>query len=508
VFFPNSPHKRRPSLDERCECFASGLDPGFLSGRQIDKKTMRLKNTSTYAIPEKISPSIFRAYDIRGIVEEHLTPDVVHAIALAIGTKAQLRHQKSMIIARDGRLSSPILSAALSLGLLESGLDVIDIGVVPTPVLYFATHLLGTNSGVMLTGSHNPKNYNGLKIILEGFALDEKEIQALHQCVKKRDFILGNGAKIEKDVVPAYIARITQDVKLAKPLKVVIDAGNGVTASIAPRLFQALGCDVVELFCEMDGLFPNHHPDPSVAENLKDLQKAVVAHHADIGLAFDGDGDRLGVVTDQGHIIWPDRQMMLFAQDVLSRQPQSQILFDVKCTQHLGRIIEKANGIPVMWKTGHSFIKSKMREVGASLAGEMSGHIFFKERWYGFDDGLYAGARLLEILSKSHVSSDAIFKTFPDSFITPEIKIPLSDDRKNTFMSAFLKNTTFDGAEINTIDGLRADFKNGWGLVRLSNTTPCLTLRFEADNEKNLADIQHLFKEKLLKIDNHLDIPF
>lgn len=463
---------------------------------------------SKYTIPEKISADIFRAYDIRGLTTENLTPDVVYAIALAIGVEAQHRNQKQIVIARDGRLSSPTLILALTAGLLESGCNVIDIGLAPTPVLYFATYFFSTQSGVMLTGSHNPRDYNGLKIVLGGLALVESDIQKLYQRITKRDFVSGAGTYSEKDISTDYIERIAGDVILKKPLKIVIDAGNGAAGEIAPRLFHRLGCEVITLFCDIDGQFPNHHPDPSDEKNLRDLQQAVLKHQADLGLAFDGDADRLGVVTNLGETIWPDRQMMLFAEDILSRHPGAEILFDVKCTRYLASIIEAAGGKALMWKTGHSLIKSKMREIGAPLAGEMSGHIFFKERWYGFDDGLYAGARLLEILSHDVHSSSDVFNTFPDSVITPELKIPIADERKNAFMEKFIQSVHFDGARINTIDGLRADFENGWGLVRLSNTTPCLTLRFEANNEESLAHIQTLFRERLLSIDNQLAIPF
>jgi phosphomannomutase/phosphoglucomutase len=467
-----------------------------------------MTTTSLYSHPKQISTSIFRAYDIRGIVAQYLTADVVHSIGLAIGSEAQARDQKQLVIARDGRLSSPLLIAALRDGLLASGCDVIDIGMVPTPVLYFATHSLQTDSGVMLTGSHNPGDYNGLKIVLNGSALVEKDIQALYQRVTLRDFVFGEGTLTQKDISAEYIARIAQDVKIARPLKIVIDAGSGVAGEIAPRLFRHLGCEVIELYCEVDGNFPHHHPDPSDTKNLYDLQQAVLKHRADIGLAFDGDGDRLGVITHSGEIIWPDRQMMLFASDILTRQPGAEIIFDVKCTRDLAHIIQKAGGKPLMWKTGHSLIKSKMRETGAPLGGEMSGHIFFKERWYGFDDGLYAGARLLEILSHDSRGSGEIFKSFPDSVNTPELKILLSDERKTAFMADFIRDVKFEGASINTIDGLRADFEYGWGLVRLSNTTPCLVLRFEADNEKNLGKIQTLFRERLLQVDRDLVLPF
>ena len=433
---------------------------------------MEISNSLPYAIPAQLSRDIFRAYDIRGIVDTELTPNVVYAIGLAIGARMTLCQQKKIIIARDGRLSSPALIQALSAGLLQSGMEIVDIGIVPTPLLYYATHLLNTTSGVMLTGSHNPSDYNGLKIVFNGIALDESEIQILYQTILARDFIFGTGTINQQDIISTYISCVTKKIQLSKALKIVIDAGNGVTGKIAPQLFRALGCEVIELFCEVDGAFPNHHPDPSVEKNLLDLQKAVISHQADVGLAFDGDGDRLGVITNEGEIIWADRLLMLFAQDVLSRQPNAEILFDVKCTRYLADVIKKAGGKPIMWKTGHSFIKSQMRKIDSPLAGELSGHIFFKERWYGFDDGMYAGARLLEILSKDPRRMHEIFQEFPDSVHTPEIKIFLTDDKKSIFMAEFIKQAHFDHAVVNTIDGLRADFEMGWGLVRLSNTTP------------------------------------
>ncbi|HVV68671.1 MAG TPA: phosphomannomutase/phosphoglucomutase [Gammaproteobacteria bacterium] len=461
-----------------------------------------------YTIPKQIPQDIFRAYDIRGIVDESLTPDTVYAIGLAIGAEAEACGQKQLVVARDGRLSGPTLVAALIQGLRDSGRHLIDIGVVPTPVLYFATHWLKTHSGVMLTGSHNPVNYNGLKIVLNNETLSEDKIQQLYQRVVQGDFIWGDGTVEHKNIVSDYIERIASDVHLSRPMKIVIDAGNGVAGGIAPLLFKRLGCEVIELFCDVNGHFPNHHPDPSVIENLQDIQQAVLAHKADVGLAFDGDGDRLGVVTDQGKVIWPDRQMMLFAQDVLSRHKGAEIIFDVKSTQHLPKVIEKAGGKPLMWKTGHSLLKAKMHERGAPLAGEMSGHIFFKERWYGFDDGLYVGARLLEILSRNTESSSVVFNALPDSVNTPELKLFLKEAEKAPFMQKFIETAHFENGTINTLDGLRVDFTDGWGLVRLSNTTPCLTLRFEGVNEDSLRRIEALFREKLLAVDNQLQLPF
>lgn len=461
-----------------------------------------------YTVPLNIQQEIFRAYDIRGVVDDALTPDVVYALGLAIGSEAIVRGQKQVVIARDGRLSGPDLSKALAQGLSETGIDLIDIGMVPTPVLYFAAHELKTNSGVMLTGSHNPVNHNGLKIVLGAETLAESDIQNLYQRILHKQFISGQGKLEHKDITQSYINRIAGDISLKRPLKVVIDAGNGVTGLVAPQLFRQLGCEVVEIFCEVDGHFPHHHPDPTVPENLRDLQQAVLSHHADLGLAFDGDGDRLGVVTDCGTMIYPDRFMMLFAQDVLARNPGAEIIFDVKCSRYLPLIITKAGGKPLMWKTGHSLIKAKLRERGALLAGEMSGHIFFKERWYGFDDGLYAGARLLEIVSQNSLNVNEIFARLPNSVNTPELKLPLSDDQKVKFMQKLLANSCFEGGKINTIDGLRVDFADGWGLVRMSNTTPYLVLRFEADDQASLERIQNRFREQMLAIDKELALPF
>jgi phosphomannomutase/phosphoglucomutase len=462
-----------------------------------------------YTLSPTIPQSVFRAYDIRGIVTDQLTPDMVYTIGLALGAEAEARGQKHLVVARDGRLSGPILFAALTRGLMDSGRHLIDIGIVPTPVLYFATHWLKTQSGVMLTGSHNPSNYNGIKTILNGKTLAEQDIQNLYQRIVQRHFIYEDGGTIEsKDICQDYIERIASDVKLDRPLKIVVDAGNGVTGKLAPLLFRRLGCEVIEKFCEIDGHFPNHHPDPSVMANLQDLQQTVLSQHADVGLAFDGDGDRLGMVTDQGKIIWPDRQMMLFARDILSRLPGAEIIFDVKSSRYLPQVISQAGGKPLMWKTGHSLLKAKLHERGAPLAGELSGHIFFKERWYGFDDGLYAGARLLEILSHDSRSADQVFAALPDSINTPELKAPLAEDKKIAFMQQLIRDAVFPNAELNTIDGLRVDFADGWGLVRVSNTTPCLTIRFEADDEAALARIQERFRAQLLAVDQHLVLPF
>ncbi len=457
----------------------------------------------------KVPASIFKAYDIRGIVDETLNEEVVYNIGRAIGSEAQARHQKGVVVARDGRLSGELYVAALTRGLRDTGRDVIDVGMVPTPLLYFATHHLGTGSGVMVTGSHNPANYNGFKMVLGDETLAEEAIQGLRHRIEQDDYYIADEGKYRAlDIIPDYVARVVGDIKLPGRLKVVVDCGNGVAGVLAPALFRKLGCDVIELFCDVDGNFPNHHPDPGQPENLKDMIAAVKADGADLGFAFDGDGDRLGVVDGRGHVIWPDRQMMLYAADVLSRHPGAEIIYDIKCTNHLGRVIEAHGGKAQMWKTGHSLIKAKMKESGALLAGEMSGHIFFKERWYGFDDGLYTGARLLEILTASDVTPDELFATLPEAFSTPELQVKMVEGAHHAFIKRFLAEVSFDDGELTTIDGMRVDFDDGWGLVRASNTTPCLVIRFEADSEASLKRIQGLFKAAMLSISSDLELPF
>lgn len=456
-----------------------------------------------------MDPSIFRSYDIRGIVDETLTEEAVFFIGKAVASLALEQGECEMAIARDGRLSSPRLATLLCDGILSTGCNVVDLGMAPTPLLYYATHVLDTRSGIMLTGSHNPSDYNGLKMVVKGTTLAEDEITGLHQRILEKRFATGSGVRREFNIVERYINHIVGDVYLTYPLKIVVDAGNGVTGKIAPALFRALGCEVHELFCEIDGSFPNHHADPSQVENLQDLIKAVKEHEADIGLAFDGDGDRLGVVTSKGEIIWPDRLLMLFAKAILSEQPHSKIIFDVKCTTHLATLILALKGEPIMWKTGHSFIKAKLAETDAQLAGEMSGHFFFKHRWFGFDDALYAGARLLEILSQQQEDSDTVFANIPNSINTPELKVLVKDEEKFDLMRALISNADFkDAKDIMTIDGLRVNFKHGWGLVRPSNTTPCLILRFEATNQGILEEIQTLFRHWMLGVKPELVLPF
>ncbi len=439
-------------------------------------------------------PGIFKSYDIRGVVDVELKPEHVRAIGQAIGSEARDRGRATVVIARDGRLSGPGLLEALSAGLTASGCDVINIGLVPTPLLYFATLAFETGSGVMLTGSHNPPQYNGLKILLGEETLSGPQITALYQRLAENRLRTGPGKSRAADIRQTYLDRILGDVRLARPLKVVLDCGNGATGEIAPALFRALGCSVTTLFGDIDGRFPNHHPDPSQPENLKDLQKRVVADGADVGLAFDGDGDRLAVVAPDGDIIWPDRQLILFARDVLSRHPGGQILYDVKCSRALDEAIREAGGRPLMWKNGHSVIKARIRQGDVLLAGEMSGHLFFKERWTGFDDGLYAGARLLELLAKSPVSPAALFAALPNTVNTPEIQIPVAES-PHALVDLLIRAARFPDAKVTTIDGLRVDFPDGFGLIRASNTTPILVLRFEGTTQSALERIQSRFRE-------------
>ncbi|NMT62449.1 phosphomannomutase/phosphoglucomutase [Marinobacter orientalis] len=448
----------------------------------------------------EVSDTIFRAYDIRGIVGETLTPDIVTVIGRAIGSEAIARGVDSLCVGYDGRHSSPELADALARGIMATGCNIIHVGAVPTPVLYFATHELGTGSGVMVTGSHNPANYNGLKIMVGGETLSGDAIQKLLQRIRTGDFASGHGAQSSEDVRRAYLDRIVGDIAVAAPLKVVLDAGNGIAGELAPLLIEELGCEVIPLYCEVDGNFPNHHPDPGKPENLADLIERVKAEGADIGLAFDGDGDRLGVVTNTGRIIWPDRLLMLFARDVVSRNPGADVLYDVKCSRRLPAVISEAGGRPVMWKSGHSLMKKKMKETGALLAGEMSGHIFFGERWLGFDDGLYSAARLLEILGIEDRHCDEVFEDFPEDISTPELSVEVSDDTKFELMERLAEEGSFGDANISTIDGIRVEYTDGWGLCRASNTTPALVLRFEAETVEALERIKGVFREQLQKV--------
>jgi phosphomannomutase/phosphoglucomutase len=455
-----------------------------------------------------LPPEIFKAYDIRGIVGKTLTPAIVERIGQAIGSEARERGQTSVIVGRDGRLSGPELIAALGRGIAKAGCDVIDIGRVPTPLVYFATFHLGTSSGVAVTGSHNPPDYNGLKMVIAGETLSGEAIQALRRRILNNDLKTGQGKLTQADVRETYLARVTSDVKLARKLRVAVDCGNGVAGELAPQLLRRLGCDVTELFCEIDGNFPNHHPDPAHPENLQDLIKTVTKGGYDLGLAFDGDGDRLGVVSPDGSIIWPDRQLILYARDVLSRNPGAEIIYDVKCSRTVGEAIRAAGGRATMWMTGHSFIKKKLKETGAALAGEMSGHTFFKERWYGFDDGLYTAARLLELLSRDARAPKDVFAALPNTVNTPELHLKLAEGEHYALIKELVAKANFPDAKVTTIDGLRADFVDGFGLVRASNTTPVLVFRFEGDNAAALERIQGQFRALVAGTRPGLKLPF
>lgn len=451
--------------------------------------------------------SIFRAYDIRGVVGDTLTEAGVQQIGQAIGSEAAARGDQTVVVGRDGRLSGPTISAALIRGIRAAGVDVIDVGMVPTPVLYFAAILLeGTRSGVMVTGSHNPPDYNGLKIVLAGETLHGQSITDLHRRIVENDLATGEGGLREQDVNQAYLTRILDDVKLNRPLKVVVDCGNGVAGYIAPGLIEQLGCDVIPMYCEVDGNFPNHHPDPGKPANLVDMIAKVKETGADLGLAFDGDGDRVGVVTQTGQMIYPDKLMMLFAEDVCQRNPGAKIIFDVKCTGNLATVIEQAGGEAEMWQTGHSLIKARMKATGAALAGEMSGHIFFKERWFGFDDGLYGAVRLLEILAASGQDADSLFAQYPEDISTPELNIQVTDENKFELVRRLAEEGQFGDGNINQIDGIRVDYTDGWGLCRASNTTPVLVLRFEGKTEQALDRIRSTFVDELEKIQPGLEL--
>ena len=438
------------------------------------------------------SPAIFKAYDIRGIVPSTLNEDVALNLGRAFGMAAKAKGQSVVAVGRDGRLSGPAISAALMAGLVEVGIEVIDVGAVTTPILYFAAATL-CQSGIQVTGSHNPKDYNGFKMVLAGKAIYGEEIQGLRRAMDEQVWTAAPGGSIrQEDVLPAYTQRIVGDIRLARPMKIVVDSGNGIAGASAPAIFRAIGCEVTELFSEVDGNFPNHHPDPSKPDNLRDVINALKSGDAELGLAFDGDGDRLGIVTKDGENIFPDRQMMLFAQDVLSRVPGAPILFDVKCTQRLAPAIEAAGGTAVMYKTGHSLIKARMKELDSPLGGEMSGHIFFKERWFGFDDGTYAGCRLLEILSKN-ADPSAVLNALPTSFSTPELNVSCEEGephRLTAELQALAQEAFSAPAQLSTIDGLRVDWPDGFGLIRASNTTPVLVLRFEGHTQEAMHRIE------------------
>ena len=459
-----------------------------------------------------ISPAIFKAYDIRGVVDETLDDDVARLIGLAFGAAARRAGRHEAVVGRDGRLSGPRLSSALSDGIRQAGVDVVDIGQVPTPVVYFATAELGNGTGVAVTGSHNPPNYNGFKMVVAGSALYGDAITGMRAEIEtgavQSARVATPGSLKQADLIERYIRRITSDTRLARPMKIAIDCGNGVAGALAPRLFRALGCEVTELFCDVDGTFPNHHPDPAHPENLQDLIRCLSETDAEIGIAFDGDGDRLGVVTKSGSIIFPDRQLMLFAADVLSRNPGAEIIYDVKCSRNVARWVREHGGRPTMWRTGHSLIKARLKETGAPFAGEMSGHLFFTERWYGFDDGLYAAARLLEILSR-YADPGAVLEGLPDSISTPELQLTTAEGENHALVERMKREARFPGAtEIITIDGVRVEYPDGFGLARPSNTTPVVVLRFEADTAEALSRIQAIFRTEILRLRPDSVLPF
>jgi phosphomannomutase/phosphoglucomutase len=455
-----------------------------------------------------VPAEIFRTYDIRGVVSRSLTPPLVREIGRALGTLGRSRGAPAFAVCRDGRLSGPELVAALTEGLNAAGADVIDIGMAPTPLAYFAAHHLGTGSCVAVSGSHNPPQYNGLKMVVAGETLYGEQIQELRRTIEKGAFAYGAGRRTTAEVLDAYVERIAGDVKLARPFHIAVDCGNGVAGMLAPRLYRRLGCEVTELFCEVDGNFPNHHPDPAQPENLRDLIQTLKTGSAELGLAFDGDGDRLGVVTKDGENIFADRQLMLLARDVLQRNPGAEIIYDVKSTRLLAPWIERHGGKPTIWKTGHSLIKAKLKESGALLAGEMSGHTFFKERWYGFDDALYGGARLLEVLAKEP-DANAALKNLPNAPSTPEIHWQLEEGEPHRLVAKLQASKPFAGAErVLTIDGVRVEYADGFGLARASNTTPVIVIRFEADNATALERIKKEFRAALQPLKPNAPLPY
>jgi phosphomannomutase/phosphoglucomutase len=455
-----------------------------------------------------ISPDIFRAYDIRGIVGRGLDAHSVKLIGQAIGSEARDLGQHTLITGADARISSPELAEALQAGILASGCNVIDIGVVPTPLLYFATHTLSSPSGVMLTGSHNPRDYNGVKMVLKQRALADNQITRLYDRIVGKELAKGKGKRTTHDILPAYLERVALGVPLSRRFRVAIDCGNGITGAVAPQLFEKLGCEVLRLYCEVDGNFPNHHPDPTRAANLRDLQTLVFEKGCDIGIAFDGDGDRLGIVTGDGNIVDADHMLLAFAMDILLDNPGARIVYDVKSSHHLGHVISAFGGSGVMCKSGHSYVKQKLHETEALLGGEFSSHIFFKHRWYGFDDGMYAAARFLELMDKYQASAQDLLERMPASFSTPELFIPVTEQEKFAVMEQLVAGLRFDSGNLNYLDGIRADFAHGWGLVRASNTTPSLVLRFEADSESELAAIQADFRSRLAVLLPGLALPF
>ena len=458
------------------------------------------------SIPQQIPGSIFRAYDIRGVVDEELTYETVRLISQTIGSEALDNGIDSLLVGFDGRLSSPTLSHAVVEGILASSCNVVELGMIPTPLLYFATHTTEFTSGVMLTASHNPANYNGLKVVFKQTCLAENQIQKIRERVETRQLRVGSGRSSTLDVSQSYIEDVSTRIQLPRPLRLVVDCGNAVPAVIAPRLFERLGCDVLPLYCEIDGNFPNHHPDPTIPQNLQSLAECVISHEADLGIAFDGDGDRLGIVSNLGEFVDADRILMLLTEHIAPRYPSAPIVFDVKCSTHLAELISKAGATPIMHRSGHSFMKQKMQETSAPLGGEYSAHIFIKDGWFGYDDGIYAAARIVEILSSKECTSSELFARYEKSISTNEIKVAVDESSKFQLIDRLLELAEFPGARLITLDGLRVEFQDGWGLVRASNTSPAILLRFEADSVERLQAIKGEFKALLAQADKNLDV--
>lgn len=473
----------------------------------MQDKSIKSTQQKTYR-QIQVPLAVFKAYDIRGIIGKELYENSFYSIGLAISYYLSKLHRQKIVLAHDGRLSSPILALALKKGLLDSGIDVFDLGMITTPMMYFATHTIGIDSGLMVTGSHNPINYNGIKIVLAGKTLMQEDIRILYTMIAEGKRVNGHGKEIELDIMEKYEKRIVSDMQIKRSLKIVVDCGNGTAGLVAPQVLEELGCKVIPLYCDIDGRFPNHHPDPAIEANLVDLKNEVIAQKADLGFAFDGDADRLGLVTNTGEIIHPDRLMMLYARELLASCPGGVIVFDVKCSNNLTTMIKDAGGIAIMCPSGHSIVKDVMKKEGAILAGEMSGHLFFKNRWYGFDDALYSACRLLEIITSSELTINEQFKLIPDSLVTPELKIAMADDKKFVFMRRFSEAAKFPRAQIITIDGVRVEFATSWGILRASNTTPCLVARFEAVDKESLLHIQQLFKTQILLLEPNLALPF
>ena len=492
--------------DEQDESGSAGMEPEPETAAARERPEATPTETKEHGV--QLDSGIFRAYDIRGVVGETLNEDIAHQIGQAVGTLALQREASPVAVARDGRLSGPDLSQALQAGIQSTGCDVVDIGAAPTPVLYFAAHEAGSGSGVAVTGSHNPPDYNGFKIMIGGDTLSGDEIKNCYRLIRDGELASGEGSREQREMLETYRQRVKNNIQVSKDLKVVVDCGNGIAGVVAPDVLRDVGAEVFALFDEVDGTFPNHHPDPSEPANLKELKSAVKMLQADLGLAFDGDGDRLGIVTADGEMIYPDRAMILFARDLLERDPGATVIYDVKCSGHLPQAIEEAGGKPLMWKTGHSLVKAKMKEVGAPLAGEMSGHFFFGEPWYGFDDAIYAAAKLLQILADMPGTPTEILNGLPNSVSTPELKVQMQEGETFRFIQAFREQSDFTDGEVSNIDGVRVDWPYGWGLVRSSNTTPVLVLRFDADSAENLEKIKDTFRRQMLAVDDSLDLPF